>query len=186
MNTKMKRFDIALSVVVAVFVSMITSYAQVQERTPVSVTEAVTVRATIVAIDKDNRIVTLKGPRGNLVDLRADESVRRFNELKVGDIVSATYSESIAVQVRRPGEPAPEKERVVVRPQSTPGASVENIMTKTVTIEEIDRTASTVTVKDSEGNLRSYRVRDPNRLQGVNVGDKVDIYYTTAILLKVD
>jgi hypothetical protein len=186
MNTKMKRIEIALGVVVAVFVSLITSYAQTQERTPISVTEAVTVRATIVAIDKDNRIVTLKGPKGNLVELKADESVRRFNELKVGDIISATYSESIAVQLRRPGEPAPEKERVVVRPQSGPGASVENVMTRTVTVEEIDRTASTVTVKDSEGNLRSYRVRDPKRLEGVTVGDKVDIYYTTALLLKVD
>jgi Cu/Ag efflux protein CusF len=186
MNTKMKKIETALGLAVAVFVSMITSYAQAQERTPISVTEAVTVRATIVAIDKDNRIVTLKGPKGNLVELRADESIRRFNELKVGDIISATYSESVAVQVRRPGEPAPEKERVVVRPQSRPGASVENIMTRTVTVEEIDRTASTVTVKDTEGNLRSYRVRDPNRLEGVNVGDKVDIYYTTAILLKVD
>jgi len=187
MNMKLNRIDFALAVAVAMLVSLITSYAQqTQERTPLSVTEAVTVRATIVAIDKDNRIVTLKGPRGNLVDLKADESIKRFNELKVGDIVSATYSESVAVQVRKPGEPAPEKERVVVRPQSRPGASVETIMTRTVTVEEIDRATSTVTVKDADGNLRSYLVRDPKRLEGVNIGDKVDISTTTALLLKVD
>jgi hypothetical protein len=92
----------------------------------------------------------------------------------------------VAVHLRKPGEPEPDKERVVVRPQSKPGASVEDVRTRTVTISDIDRAASTVTVKDASGNLRSYRVRDPQRLEGVKVGDNVDIYFTTALLLKVD
>jgi hypothetical protein len=157
-----------------------------QERTPLSVTEAVTVKATIEAIDKTNRIITLKGPQGVLFEVKADASVKRFDELKVGDVVSATYSESVAVYLRKPGEPAPDKERVIVRPQSRPGASVEDVRTTTVTVDAIDRTAQTVTVKDETGKVQTYRVKDPKRLEGVNVGDKVDIYYTVALLLKVD
>jgi hypothetical protein len=180
----MNKINFAISVALAALVSLTTAIAQ--ERTPISVTEAVTVKATIEAIDKTNRIVTLKGPKGRLIDVKADESVKRFDELKVGDVVSATYSESIAVHVRKPGDPAPDKERVVVRPQSRPGASVEDIKTMTVTVEEIDRSVPSITIKDSQGNTRSYKVRDPKRLEGVNVGDKVDIYYTVALLLKVE
>jgi hypothetical protein len=90
------------------------------------------------------------------------------------------------VHVRKPGDPAPDKERVIVRPQSKPGASVEEVKTMTVTVEEIDRSVPSVTIKDPQGKSRTYRVRDPKRLEGVNVGDKVDIYYTVALLLKVD
>jgi hypothetical protein len=181
---KMNKINFAVFVALVALISLTAAIAQ--DRTPVSVTEAVTVKATIEAIDKTNRIVTLKGPRGVLVDVKADESVKRFDELKVGDVVSATYSESIAVHVRKPGDPAPDKERVVVRPQSRPGASVEDIKTMTVTVEEIDRSVPSITIKDSQGNTRSYKVRDPKRLEGVNVGDKVDIYYTVALLLKVE
>jgi Cu/Ag efflux protein CusF len=181
---KMNKINFAVLVALVMLVSVLAALAQ--ERTPLSVTEAVTVKATIEAIDKANRIVTLRGPKGNLVDVKAEEGVKRFDELKVGDVVSATYSESIAVHVRKPGEPEPEKERVIVRPQSRPGASVEEVRTMTVTVEEIDRSVPSVTIKDAQGRTRSYRVRDPKRLEGVNVGDKVDIYYTVALLLKVD
>jgi hypothetical protein len=170
----MTKINFAVLVALVTLVSLTTAFAQ--ERTPLSVTEAVTVKATIEEINKTDRIITLRGPKGNLVDVKADESVKRFDELKVGDVVSATYSESVAVHVRKPGDPAPDKERVIVRPQSKPGASV----------EEIDRSVPSVTIKDPQGKSRTYRVRDPKRLEGVNVGDKVDIYYTVALLLKVD
>jgi hypothetical protein len=178
---KMNKINFA---VIVTLVSLTTAFAQ--ERTPLSVTEAVTVRATIEAINKADRIITLKGPGGNLVDVKAEEGVKRFDELKVGDVVSATYSESIAVHVRKPGDPAPDKERVVVRPQSKPGASVEDIKTMTVTVEAIDPSVPSVTIKDPQGKTRTYRVRDSKRLEGVKVGDKVDIYYTVALLIKVD
>jgi hypothetical protein len=181
---KMNKINFTVIVTFVMLVSLTTAFAQ--ERSPVSVTEAVTVRATIEAIDKANRIITLKGEGGNVVEVKAGEDVKRFDELKVGDVVSATYSESIAVHVRKPGDPAPDKERVIVRPQSKPGASVEDVKTMTVTVEAIDRSAPSITVKDSQGKSRTYRVRDPKRLEGVKVGDKVDIYYTAALLIKVD
>lgn len=185
MNMKMN-FGVALAPLVFLITACCAQAQDPQERTPVAVSQAVTLRATIVAIDKDNRILTLRGPRGQLVDIKADERIRRFDELNVGDVISATYSESVAVRLRRPGEPEPDRERVVVRPQRQPGASVEDIRTRTVTVEDVDRASAMITVRDPEGNIRSYRMRDPERLEGVKNGDSVDISYTTALLLKVD
>jgi hypothetical protein len=181
----MSKTNFAASVAVIALVSVTMTYAQ--ERSPLSLTESVTVKATIEDIDKTNRIIKLKGPEGNLVWVLADEKMKRFDELKVGDVVTATYSESVAVHLRKPGEPEPDKERVIVRPQGgKPGAKVENVKSMTVIIEDINRKASSVKVKDPDGNVHSFRVREPKRLEGVNVGDKVDIYYTVALLLKVD
>src|SRR4029450_12061345 len=58
---------------------------QTMKSTPVTIT------ATIEAIDQTTRIVTLKGPKGNLVDTYVDESSKRFDQLKVGDQVKAQY-----------------------------------------------------------------------------------------------
>jgi Cu/Ag efflux protein CusF len=175
-------------VAITVALVMTTKAIAVQEQKPLATSESVTAKATVEAIDKTNRIVTLKGPEGNLVMVKADPSVKRFDELKVGDVVTATYTESIAVKVRKPGEPDPDKntETVTPRPGTKPGATVTREQTITVTVEDIDRTAPSVTVKGPEGKVMSFRVRDPQRLEGVKVGDKVDITYTQSMLLKAD
>ncbi len=184
----------ALGVVAVTAVLMATTTAATQEPKDITQkakdifkTESVTVKATIEAIDKTNRVIKLKGPKGNVVEVKADEKVKRFDELNVGDVVEATYTESLAVHVRKPDEPVPAGERTVVKPsEGRPGSEVSYQKTVTVTVEDIDRTAPSVTVKDSEDNLHSFRVRDVKRLEGVNVGDKVDITYTIALLLKVE
>ena len=71
------------------------------ESTPVTRT------ATIEFIDKANRTVTLKGPAGNSVEIKAPEQMEGFNSLRVGDQVTATYFAAIAVNLRKPGDPAP-------------------------------------------------------------------------------
>ena len=74
---------------------------QVSESTPVTQT------AAIEAIDKASRSITLKRPDGGIVQIKASDQMEGFNRLKVGDQVTATYFEAFAVNVRRPGDPAP-------------------------------------------------------------------------------
>ncbi len=148
----------------------------------------VTIKATIEEIDTANRILTLKGPKGKLVKVKATESVKRFDQLKVGDVVTASYSESVAIRFRKPGDPAPAQEQaaVVKRADGKPGAAVVLEETITVTIEEIDRAGSSVTIKGSDGKSHSVRVRDTKLLEGLKVGDQVDIVYKLGVLLKAD
>src|SRR5437870_5712033 len=51
----------------------------------------VTVTAKVLAIDQEKREVTLKGPLGNEVTFVVDQRVKRLNEVKVGDEVTADY-----------------------------------------------------------------------------------------------
>jgi hypothetical protein len=152
-----------------------------QKSKPVKVT------ATIEAIDKTARLITLKGPEGNLTTVYADENVKRFDELRVGDVVSAMYYESVAVHVRRPGDPAPASSGAdVTRGKGAmPSATAAVQETVTVTVQAIDRANQAVTVKRKDGGIVSARVENPKYLDMVKVGDTVDITYTRALLMEV-
>lgn len=161
-----------------------TTYAQM----PKPLTESVTATATIEAIDRTNRLVTLKGEKGNVVTVLADENVKRFDQLKVGDKVTATYYESIAVNVRKPGDPAPTTgtSGAVTRTAEVPGATAAVQETVTVTVQSIDKATQSVTVKREDGSVVSMRVKNPQYLDAVKVGDTVDVTYTKGLLLKAE
>jgi hypothetical protein len=154
---------------------------QVTESTPVTVT------ATIEAIDKATRVVTLKGPAGNSVEIKAPAEMEGFNSLKVGDLVSATYHQAVAVSVRKPGAPATSSEPIVTtqRKDRTPGSETRSQQTFTVTITAIDPKASSVTVKDPRGRLVTLAVRDAKQFQNLKVGDTVDVTYYESLFIKV-
>ena len=149
--------------------------------------ETITARATIVAIDRENRMVTLRGPRGNDLAVHADERVQRFNELKVGDIVTATYAQALAVRIRKPGAPAPTKQsESTVRTADNRGATITREQTLTVVVHEIDLTAPSVTAEGPAKRQYTFRVRDRSEIQDLKVGDRVDVTYTEALLLRAD
>jgi Cu/Ag efflux protein CusF len=149
--------------------------------------ETISAKATIVAIDRENRMVTLRGPRGNDVAVHADERVQRFNELKVGDIVTATYTEAVAVRVRKPGTAAPPKQTdSTVRQPDNRGATITREQNVTVVIQEIDLTAPSVTAEGPQKRQYTFRVRDKNEIKDLKVGDRIDVTYTEALLVRAD
>jgi|WetSurMetagenome_2_1015567.scaffolds.fasta_scaffold57086_2 hypothetical protein len=60
----------------------------------------VDLRAKVVSVDYKTRKVELSGPNGNVVPVTVDPSVPNIENIKVGDIVAATYTEAIAISVR--------------------------------------------------------------------------------------
>ena len=61
----------------------------------------VDVTATIIAIDKTTRDITLKGPKGNWVVVTAGPEVKNFDQMNVGDKVHARYVEAIVLELRK-------------------------------------------------------------------------------------
>jgi hypothetical protein len=147
----------------------------------------VTVTATIEAIDKANRTVILKGPQGVSVEINAPEQMEGFNSLKVGDQVTATYFEAIAVNVRKPGEPAPSADPTTVtqRKDRKPGSETRRLQTLTATVEAIDAKAPAVTLKGPQGRVVRLPVRDAAQLKSVKVGDTVDVTHYESLLVSV-
>jgi hypothetical protein len=147
---------------------------------------------TITDIDYATREMTLRGPEGRLETFVVDKKVQRFNEAKVGDKVSMDYYLGYDAEVRKP---TPDEERnplVVMETSSRAGseASPEAHDTRriraVVTIEALNRTAQTLTVKGPRGKYFVAKVADPSRLERVKIGDTILMTFTesTAISLK--
>jgi hypothetical protein len=159
--------------------------AGVAQTQPKPATESVTITATIEAIDRANRLVTLKGEKGRVETVQVGEQMTRFDELNVGDRVRATYRVSVAVVVRQPGQPAPTSGSAVTRSTGTPGATAAVQDTITVTVVSIDKPNRSVTLTRKDGSEVSMRVENPKYLEGVKPGDTVDITYTRALMIEV-
>lgn len=156
---------------------------------PIVLKEQQTTRSTVVAIDKAQRTVTLKGSDGKTIELIVDEAVTRFDALKVGDIVMAGYSESATFEVQAPGTPVAPDTLVRGGGKITgdkPGGGAADTTVRTVTITAIDAKAPTVTIKNSDGGTEIYDVRHPEYLDRFKVGDQVRVTKTKALLVKVD
>jgi hypothetical protein len=63
-----------------------------------TVARKVTATAEVVAVDSAHQMVTLRGPRGNEVDVQAEDPSQLQN-IKKGDHVQVTYVEALAIKV---------------------------------------------------------------------------------------
>lgn len=59
-----------------------------------------TVLANIWSIDRKTNIVALRGPKGNIVDVKVEDPAK-LKDIKVGDQVEVKYAEAVAVGVTR-------------------------------------------------------------------------------------
>jgi Cu/Ag efflux protein CusF len=67
--------------------------------------QQVTVTATIVAVDKKAGTVTIKGPEGNTVTVKARDP-KNLGKVKAGDNVEITYTEALAISLDKPAKAA--------------------------------------------------------------------------------
>ena len=153
---------------------------------PVYESAPVTRTATIQSIDKTNRVVTLKGEKGSDIEVTVPSQMEGFNSLRVGDQVSATYYDAVALSIRKPGDPAPAAPYTSVqRKEGTPGSQTRKEQTFTATIDAIDANAPSVRLKGSQGRVVTLAVRDPGQLKSLKVGDGVDVTYYQSLMVKV-
>ena len=148
-----------------------------------------TATATIKAIDATNRLVTLTFEDGTVDTVTAGPEVRRFSELKVGDKVTFRYHESAIVQLHKAGDATPSssaKEGIVRSTGPKPGGVMAQQATAVVTVEAIDAALPSITVKTEDGNRLTYHVENKNNLEGVKVGDRIEITFTRALMITVE
>jgi Cu/Ag efflux protein CusF len=146
-------------------------------------------RATITNIDQQRREVTLQPEKGDQFVLEVPDTVRNFDQLRVGDQVAISYTEALAWQVKLAGEAKPgiKSEEGVTRAKAgeKPGGTARSSVTVTTTITAIDLDRETVTLTGPGGRSETIKVRDPANLKKVKVGDLVEITYSEALAIAV-
>src|SRR5580765_5698328 len=143
-----------------------TATAQDRTMTKTLTGEQKTVTATVEAIERSTRSVTLKETNGDYTEVSVPADVKRFDTLKVGDKITAKYYENIVLRLKLPGEKATD--------------------TDTATITAIDPKVPSIAFSGPNGWHYSSRVEDKAALAKVKVGDRVDITWTMAVLISAD
>jgi len=152
----------------------------------------ITVKAKVEAINHQSREVRLRSPQGNAINFTADESIKRLNEINVGDEVVTDYYVSLATELREPTAEEKQSPLIVLgaaakMPSSIPpGVGGVAQVKAVVTIMAIDRSNKSVTIQGPLGRYLLVPVKDKARLKKVSVGDTVVVTYTEALAISVE
>jgi hypothetical protein len=148
-----------------------------------------TITASVEAVDKAERTVTLKGPRGNVMTLPVSEKAKNFDKIKVGDQVVVRYLEALSLELKKDGTAKPERtERegtATAQPGKQPAAGAARQVTVVADVTAVDPKRQTVTLRGPERTVE-LKLKDPNQIKLVKVGDQVVATYTEAIAVSVE
>jgi len=177
----MKRETTMLTTFALVLALALACWAQVKELP----TQTTTISGTIETIDQSKRAMNIKTADGKFVAFNVPESVQRFNQLKVGDKIKATYNNNVLVRLKPAGEAAIDAADTGSAMSQTSGTQV-MIRRMTANIVAIDKGASSISFEGPNGWKYSRRVVDPTVFDQVKVGDKVDITWNTDLTVLVE
>ncbi len=172
----------------------VTSFAQDNKSLELTRGEAllVSVTAKVEALDLETREVTLKGPLGNVVTLVADQRVKRFNEIKVGDEVTADYYVALLAELREPTAEEKKTPLTVLEtkakapPGTSPAAGGLRMFKVVATVEGLDRPTRSVTLKGPRGKYITVRARDLEILHKLRLGDTILVTYAEALAISLE
>lgn len=155
---------------------------------PIYESEPRTVTATIQAVDKASRVVTLATEAGTRLHVTAPPEMEGFNSLRVGDLVSARYFEAIVVRLARPGTPAPSGEPVtrITRKDRAPGSEAFSERTVRATVTAVSTDTQSLTLKGEDGVERTMEVTDAAQLKTLKAGDVVNVTFYDSRLVSVE
>lgn len=147
----------------------------------------VSMEGIVKDINPESREVTLTDGDGGMVTITAGDSVERFDEIAVGDLVSFEYYTFIKAEFRQPTpEETNEPLQVVAAggkaPEGVDPAAVVGAMVKAVvTIEVLNRPNMLATVRGPRGNYVTIPLEDPSLIEQLRVGQVVVLTYAEAV-----
>jgi len=172
--------------------TLLAPLASAQTQTREGTRKEITVRGKVTAVDYTARTVTISPANGNPLTLDVPESATRFNEVKVGDIVTVSYSDRVIIRPKPEGEPAVDRTippTTMPAAGDLPGGSRASQRVVTVTLTGWDPVNRVVFFNGPNGASYTRRLldeTDPSILSGLKVGDRVDVTWTVATRVSVE
>ena len=130
-----------------------------------AVTEVVQLQGKVKSIDKKKRTVLIVGPNGNEIVFNASADVRNFDQIKVGDLVTLTYAQALALELKKAAskgirERVDTENALAAKPGEKPGMMVEKSVRVIADVVAINAKAQTVTLKGPKRTVE-LQVKDP-------------------------
>jgi hypothetical protein len=136
---------------------------------PLEYKQTSVVRGTVMASDKTTRLVTLKTEDGRTLDVPIRDRVKDFDKVAVGDVVEATFTESVVF-------------RIV--PKGKAGRKVAS----SFAVAAVDPTANILWVTLPNGTTKpiNFDEKSRARLMTLSPGDVVSATYTEAAAIQLE
>ncbi|MCG6875385.1 MAG: hypothetical protein LJE97_09885 [Betaproteobacteria bacterium] len=192
-NTKSIRDIAALLVTGAVFVMAAgVAHAQSPRSDMPAVGEArrVVVTGTIEAVDRARRVLSVRGSRGNVVDIHAGPEVRNFDQIQAGDTVAVRYYQAIGLALDKTANSGIREridtETAVRAPEGArPGVAAGRKVEVIADVQAVDLKNRTVTLRGVRHTV-TLSVAPGIKLENIKPGDQVHGEYVEAAAVSVE
>jgi hypothetical protein len=148
-----------------------------------------TVTATVLKINQETREVTVKTDDGKEHTFVASEDVKNLAQVKPGDVITATYGEALAYEVKKGGQVA-DIATVVAGGAAAPGSPTgrwNRPPDHGDGADHGDRPEGALGyLQGAAGQHPDHQGIAPEKLEGVSVGDTVELTFTEAFAVKVE
>jgi hypothetical protein len=192
------RYSLLISCLALTFLSL-TAFAQTAPQAQ-SITESgagsatrttvVTASAVVVGIEKATRTLMLELSSGEVVEVLADERVRNFEQISLGDELVVEYMQSLSLNLQKVrsddtdisvGAAAARAE-----PGEKPAGAAGQVIQALADVVAVSPEKSTITLKGPLGRIVELQVQNPDHFKVVRAGDQVLVTYTEAVAVSVE
>jgi Cu/Ag efflux protein CusF len=146
--------------------------------------------ATVVGIETGSRTLSLKGPKGRVIEVAAGPEVKNFDQIKVGDTVRVEFVRALSLELKKKGTvvagASARQAASSAAPGAQPAAAVGASVTVIADVVAVDQKTHMVTLRGPKGNLVDIQVNDPEQLKNVKTGDHVEAVYAEALAVTVE
>ena len=143
----------------------------------------------VTKVDKKTRTIFFKNNEGDSKFVAGPE-IKNFDQIKKGDHLSVTYELAVAIEliktksdgIRSKVETSSE---TASKAGEKPTRTISNTTTIIADIVDVDRTKQLVSVKGPSGKVTVVKVKNPQLLADVNVGEQVKVIYFDAMAASI-
>jgi Cu/Ag efflux protein CusF len=152
--------------------------------------DAVRLVATVQAVDKAARLVTLKGAGGEVRMVQAGPEVKNFDQIKVGDELVVRYMQALSLELKKGGaggirEKVEDEGAVAAKPGEKPGAAAGRTIRATADVIAVDAKTQSIRLRGPERTV-DLKVKDPAQFKLVKVGDQIEVKFVEAVAVSME
>jgi hypothetical protein len=198
MRSNFRIFKSALIALISISTVLFSLVAQAEHHAEAAKPEtnvramSMTIEAVITDIDLETRQFTVEGPNGQPITMTAAEKVVKLEDVNVGDTIVATYFTSLESELREPTQEELAEPWVVLadaaksEADEQPAIGGARMIRAVCTIEGMNRVLGTVTIMDPRGKLHLIGDVEPEKMEGVTLGQTVVMVYTEALAVTLE
>ena len=163
--------------------------AHAEDKAGVVVSATLETIVTVVDVDRENRVVTVMGPKGGLTAINVPPEAQNLDQVQPGAHFKVEYVQAVVLALSKgtgsPSSSASSSVRLAPK-GDTPGGAIVHTRQVSAVVEKIDRDNRTITVRGPESGPQDLQVDESVKAYDqIEVGDAVTLQYTEGLALRM-